>query len=284
MTNYNTNIFTERFAGLKIEESAKKLSVNEEINKGLNNYLNKIVTFIDLTTLEGSDTFDRVKALCDKAKKPSLDKNIPSVAAVCIYPRFIKFVKENLANTGINTASVSTSFPSGQVPLFLKLDEVKYCVDEGADEIDMVISRGEFLSGNYNFVADEISKIKELCAPANVHLKVILETGELKTFENIYLASVMAIDSGADFIKTSTGKMNPAATLEAAYIMLTAIKDYYEKTKKKIGFKPAGGIRKAEESISYLSLVKNILGDEWCNNKLFRIGASSLLDDVVNKL
>ncbi|MDD5360604.1 MAG: deoxyribose-phosphate aldolase [Ignavibacteria bacterium] len=276
----------------KIEDSIKKLdntdinailkelSTKEQLKKDVFN-VKRLITFLDLTTLEGNDTFEKVGVLCQKAIRSSENKDIPSVAAVCIYPRFIAKVKDLLKGTGIKTATVATSFPAGQVPLELKLAEVDYCIKQGADEVDMVISRGEFLSGNYELVYDEIFEISKLCKAGNVHLKVILETGELKTPGNIYAASKLAIEAGADFIKTSTGKINPAATLDAAYVMLTAIKEHFDSTGKKIGFKAAGGIRKTDEALAYASLVKNIVGDEWLKPELFRIGASSLLNDLV---
>jgi len=276
------------FADKNISDTASKLSFNKEISESKNDYIFKAISFIDLTTLEGNDTFDKVGILCDKAINPSKKKDVPYCAAICIYPRFVNYVSNKLADTNIKTATVATSFPSGQVPIELKLAEVKYCIDEGADEVDMVISRGEFLSNNYKLVSEEISQISELCKAGKdgkvVHLKVILETGELKTAENIYLASILAINAGADFIKTSTGKISPAATLEAAYVMLTVIKDHFEKTGIRIGFKPAGGIRTTDEAIQYISLVKNILGEEWLTPELFRIGASSLLNNLLEDL
>lgn len=276
------------FGETNISDTANKLSTNKKIIENKNDYLFKAISFIDLTTLEGSDTFEKVGLLCEKAINPSNTKDVSTCAAICIYPRFISYVSGKLKGTNIKTATVATSFPSGQVPLELKLQEVKYCIEEGADEIDMVISRGEFLSNNYKLVSDEINQISELCKKGKngktVHLKVILETGELKTTENIYLASVLAINAGADFIKTSTGKISPAATLEAAYVMLTVIKDHFEKTGKRIGFKPAGGIRTTDEALQYISLVKNILGDEWLTPELFRIGASSLLNNLLEDL
>lgn len=276
------------FDDVNIPDIANKLSFNKEVSDNKNDYISKAISFIDLTTLEGSDTFEKVRKLCGKAIKPSEEKTSPCCAAICIYPRFVDFVAHILFDTNIKTATVATSFPSGQVPLELKLAEVKYCIEQGADEIDMVISRGEFLSGNYEFVSDEISQISDLCKKGKngkpVHLKVILETGELKNTENIYLASVLAINAGADFIKTSTGKISPAATLEAAYVMLTVINDHFKKTGKKVGFKPAGGIRTTDEALQYISLVKNILGDDWLTPELFRIGASSLLDNLLQDL
>ncbi len=276
------------FADVNISDKANELSFSKEILKNKNEYIFKAISFIDLTTLEGSDTFEKVGNLCDKAINPSNEKEVPSCAAICIYPRFVDFVSNKLSGTNVKTATVATSFPSGQVPLELKLSEVKYCIEQGADEIDMVISRGEFLSGNYKFVSEEISRISDLCKEGKngkvVHLKVILETGELKTTENIYLASVLAINSGADFIKTSTGKISPAATLETAYVMLSVIKDHCKKTGKRIGFKPAGGIRTTDEALQYIALVKNILGDEWLTSEFFRIGASSLLNNLIEDL
>lgn len=276
------------FGNTNISDTASKLSSNNKISENKNDYIFKAISFIDLTTLEGNDTFEKVGLLCDKAINPSITKDVPTCAAICIYPKFINFVSNKLKNTNIKTATVATSFPSGQVPIELKLQEVKYCIEEGADEVDMVISRGEFLSSNYKLVSDEIAQIRDLCKAGkegkSVHLKVILETGELKTTENIYLASVLAINAGADFIKTSTGKISPAATPEAAYVMLTVIKDHFEKTGKRIGFKPAGGIRTTDEALQYMSLVKNILGDEWLTPTLFRIGASSLLNNLLEDL
>lgn len=268
-----------------IKTKAEIFAKNAEISNEIKVYAKKCVSFIDLTTLEGSDTFEKVRILCDKGMKPSVIPGL-SCAAICIYPRFISFTKNKLKGSGLKTASVATSFPSGQVPLDLKLQEVKYCIEQGAEEIDMVILRGEFLSGNYELVKDEIRQIKGLCNSSKhpVHLKVILETGELKTNENIYNASVLAIEGGADFIKTSTGKINPAATIESAYVMLMAIKEHYENTGKRVGFKPAGGIRTTEEALQYVSLVKNVVGNEWLKPELFRIGASSLLDNLLKDI
>ncbi|MFA7361681.1 MAG: deoxyribose-phosphate aldolase [Candidatus Kapaibacterium sp.] len=278
--------FKELFGSdTEIKTKADISSKNAEVTENKIDYARKCVSFIDLTTLEGSDTFEKVGNLCEKGRRPS-DLQEVSCAAICIYPRFISFTKDKLKGSGLKTASVATSFPSGQVPLDLKLQEVKYCIEQGADEIDMVISRGEFLSGNYELVSDEIKQIKGLCKSEgnHVHLKVILETGELKTYENIYKASVLAIEAGADFIKTSTGKISPAATLEAAYVMLNVIKEHYKNTGVKIGFKPAGGIRTTDEALQYVSLVKNVLGDEWLKPELFRIGASSLLDNLLKDI
>lgn len=281
MKSYNDLLRSDN----NIKTTTELLAKNDEVNKDRRDYAIKSISLIDLTTLEGSDTFEKVGNLCEKGIKPSNLIDV-SCAAICIYPRFINYTKDKLKGSGVKTATVATSFPSGQVPLDLKLLEVKYCIEQGAEEIDMVISRGEFLTGNFGLVSDEIKQIKSLCTSGgkHVHLKVILETGELKTYENIYKASVLAIDAGADFIKTSTGKISPAATLETAYIMLNVIKEHYKNTGVKIGFKPAGGIRTTDEALQYVSLVKNILGDEWLSPDLFRIGASSLLDNLLKDL
>jgi deoxyribose-phosphate aldolase len=242
-----------------------------------------ILHIIDLTTLEGADTQQKVIQLCEKAKSFSAKgKDIPNVAAVCVYPTLVKTAKENLIGTNINVASVAGAFPSGQSPLNIKLAEIKYAIDEGADEIDMVISRGKFLEGEYNIVFDEIAAIKDLCK--SVHLKVILETGELGTLTNIRRASEIAMHAGGDFIKTSTGKISPAAAPEAVYVMLQAINDFHAETGKKVGIKPAGGISEPENAIYYLKLVNSILGNEWMNNSLFRLGASRLADKVFEKI
>lgn len=237
------------------------------------------VSMIDLTTLEGKDSEGKVTALCRKAIRPIEDTEIPNVAAVCVYPNMVKTAKSALLGSSVKVASVATSFPSGQSPLKLKTEEVKKTVAFGADEIDMVISRGEFLEGNYQFVYDEIMAVKEACGEA--HLKVILETGELETFDNVRKASILAMYAGADFIKTSTGKVQPAATLPVTLVMLEAIRDYYNETGIKIGMKPAGGIRTTNDAISYLCLVKETLGDKWLTPDLFRLGASTLLNDLL---
>ena len=235
---------------------------------------------IDLTTLEGKDSKGKVHAMCRKAIKPlEKDDTIPHVAAVCVYPSLIKFAKEIVAGSGVKVASVATSFPSGQSPLKIRIEEAKMAVSLGADEVDMVISRGEFLSGNYEYTFREVSEMKNACE--DVHLKVILETGELETYDNVRKASLIAMMAGADFIKTSTGKVQPAATLPVTLVMLEAIRDFYNETGKMIGMKPAGGIRNTKEAISYLVLVKETLGDAWLTPDLFRIGASSLLNDLL---
>ncbi|HXH88961.1 MAG TPA: deoxyribose-phosphate aldolase [Gaiellaceae bacterium] len=238
------------------------------------------IRMMDLTTLEGADTPGKVAALCSKAVRPDpVDATIPSVAAVCVYPNLVPTAVARLRGTSVRVASVATGFPSGQVPLEAKLDEVRWVVNEGADEVDMVIDRGAFLSGRYAKVYDEIVKIKEACGDA--HLKVILETGELGTYDNVRRASLLAMAAGADFIKTSTGKISPAATLPVTLCMLEAIRDVHDETGRVIGMKPAGGIRSAKQAIHYLVVLHETLGLEWMTPDLFRFGASSLLNDVL---
>lgn len=243
--------------------------------------LKLILSCLDLTTLEGTDHDKKVTLLCKKARSFE-NSGLPNVAAVCVYPNFARLVRNNLDGSGVNTACVAGAFPSGQSSLKIRLEEVKYAVDEGAQEIDMVISRGRFLQGDHAYIIEEVTRIKEACGSA--HLKVILETGELGSLENIRKASEMAITAGADFIKTSTGKIQPAATPEAVYVMLEAIRDHYNNTGKRIGIKPAGGIAEPSQAILYANLVEHILGREWLNNRLFRIGASRLADNVFNAL
>jgi deoxyribose-phosphate aldolase len=238
---------------------------------------------MDLTTLEGSDTPGKVAALCSKAVRPDpTDANIPSVAAVCVYPNLVPTAVERLRGTGVKVASVATAFPSGQSPLEVKLDETRWVVEQGADEVDMVIDRGAFLSGRYAKVYDEIVRVKEACGDA--HLKVILETGELGTYDNVRRASLLAMAAGADFIKTSTGKLSSAATLPVALVMLEAIRDVHDETGRIVGFKPAGGIRASKQAIQQLVLVHETLGPEWLTPDLYRQGASSLLNDVLMQI
>ena len=242
--------------------------------------LDLALRMMDLTTLEGSDSDGKVRQLCNKALRPYTElPNIPSVAAVCVYPNRVALAKNILKNSSISVASVSTAFPSGMSSLQIKLDDTKYAVSEGADEIDMVISRGAFLSGEYTKVYDEIAQIKQACGSA--HLKVILETGELGSLENIRMASDLAMKAGADFIKTSTGKISPAASMPVVLVMLQAIRDNYNSTGVKVGMKPAGGIRSSKQAIQYLVMVKETLGIDWLNPSLFRFGASSLANDVL---
>lgn len=239
------------------------------------------LNMIDLTTLEGADTDEKVKQLCFKAHHLHDElPGLPTTAAVCVYPNFIKLAVNELKGTGVKVASVATAFPSGQSSAEIKLLDTKIAVDSGADEVDMVISRGKFHSGEYNFVFDEIAMIKEACGK-NVRLKVILETGEIGTLDKVRQASDIAMYAGADFIKTSTGKIKPAATLPVTLVMLEAIRDYYYKTGIMIGMKPAGGISNSKLALQYLLMVKETLGGKWLTNEYFRFGASSLANDVL---
>jgi len=241
------------------------------------------LSMVDLTTLEGADTPGKVRQLCTKAiHLHSGRKDLPMVAAVCVYPTMVRIARKTLEGTPIQVAAVATAFPSGMNPLAVKLEDTRYAVAEGAHEIDMVISRGDFLRGDYGRVADEIEQVKEACG--KVHLKVILETGELGTLDRVRLASDIAMQSGADFIKTSTGKIQPAATPEVVLVMLLAISDFYRKTGKKIGMKPAGGIANAKAALNLLIMVREILGPAWLTPDLFRIGASKLPNDMLMQL
>jgi deoxyribose-phosphate aldolase len=241
------------------------------------------LSMIDLTTLEGQDTPGKVTQLCRKAvhlhdARPGL----PHVAAVCVYPTMVGVARRALGNTDIKVASVATAFPSGMAPLAIKLEETRIAVDEGADEIDMVIARGAFLQGDYQRVFDEIVAVKEACGPA--HLKVILETGELGTLDRVRRASVLAIHAGADFIKTSTGKIQPAATMPVTLVMLQAIRDHFRATGCMVGMKPAGGIARAKQAIQYLVMLRETLGEAWLTPLRFRFGASSLANDLLMQI
>jgi deoxyribose-phosphate aldolase len=238
------------------------------------------IRMIDLTTLEGADTPGKVRTLCAKARRPDpTDPSCPPVAAVCVYPSMVPTAVEELRGTGIHVASVATAFPSGQAPLDVKLADTRAAVADGADEIDMVINRGAFLAGNYLRVFDEIVAVKEASGPA--HLKVILETGELVTYDNVRRASWLAMLAGADFIKTSTGKVTPAATLPVTLIMVEAVRDFRDATGRQVGVKPAGGIRTSKDAIKYLVMVNETAGDDWLSPDWFRFGASSLLNDLL---
>ena len=241
------------------------------------------LSMIDLTTLEGADTDNKVKQMCYKARHLHDDyPNLPTVAAVCVYPNFVETAVNQLKGSEVKVASVSTAFPSGHSSLEIKLEDTKIAVESGADEVDMVISRGRFHKGDYGYVFDEIAAVKNVCGKAR--LKVILETGELGTFDKIRKASDIAIYAGADFIKTSTGKIQPAATLPVTLVMLEAIKDYYYSSGKMVGMKPAGGISNAKLALQYLVLVKETLGNRWLTNSWFRFGASSLANDILMQL
>jgi deoxyribose-phosphate aldolase len=245
--------------------------------------LDLAIRMMDLTTLEGADTPGKVAALASKGVRPDpSDPGVPSVAAICVYPNLVPAALERVGGTGVKVASVATAFPSGQAPLDVKLMEVRDVVEMGADEIDMVIDRGAFLAGRYAKVYDEIVQVKEACADA--HLKVILEVGELGTYDNVRRASLLAMAAGADFIKTSTGKLPAAATLPVTLVMLEAIRDVYEETGRMVGMKPAGGIRVAKQAVQYLVQLHETLGVDWMTPDLYRIGASSLLNDVLMQL
>ena len=242
------------------------------------------VSMMDLTTLEGKDTPGKVAHLCCKALQPVDPKyGVPPCGAVCVYPSMVRHARKFLgAESPVKGASVATGFPSGQYPLRTRLEEVRRAVGDGADEIDMVIDRGTFLMGGHAVVFDEISAVKEACGPA--HLKVILETGELVTYDNVRVASDLAMEAGADFIKTSTGKVSPAATMPVTLVMLEAIRDYFHATGIRIGMKPAGGIRNSRQALAYLVMVKETLGDDWLTPDLFRFGASTLVNDVLMQI
>lgn len=245
--------------------------------------LKLILSMIDLTTLEGQDTPGKVRQLCQKAiHLHAAMPGLPHVAAICVYPTMVSVAKESLAGHDINIASVATAFPSGMSTLSVKLDDTRMAVDAGATEIDMVISRGAFLAGDYRYVFDEIAAVKEACGDAR--LKVILETGELGTLDRIRKASMLAIHAGADFIKTSTGKIVPAATMQVTLVMLQAIRDFYYETGKMIGMKPAGGISTAKLAVHYLVMLRETLGNAWMTPEWFRFGASSLANDVLMQL
>lgn len=266
-----------------VEERVARFQTRSIKNESKLLGLKLALNMIDLTTLEGKDTPGKVKQMCYKARHlHDVHPGLPTVAAVCVYPSMVRIAKKEVDGSGVKVASVSTAFPSGQAPLDVKIRDTHFAVDEGADEIDMVISRGKFLTGEYNYVFDEIATIKEACGKAR--LKVILETGELATLDNVRLASEIAIHAGADFIKTSTGKIQPAATMQVTYTMLMAIRDHYDKTGVMIGMKPAGGISTSKLALHNLVMVKEILGSAWLNNEWFRFGASSLANDVLMQI
>ena len=266
--------------------------INQEVNRILRSVnsdldrktiLTSVMGIIDLTTLEGSDTDQKVVDMCRKGMGiEELSLGLPNVAAVCVYPTLVGTARKALEGSRLRVAAVAGAFPAGQSPIHIKVEEVKYTVGEGADEIDMVISRGKFLEGEYNLVFDEIAAIKEACGDA--HLKVILETGELQTPTLIRRASDIAIAAGADFIKTSTGKIQPAATEVSMLIMLQAISDHYRETGKMVGIKPAGGISDNDKAIHYYTLTSEVLGNDWLSKDLFRIGASRLVDAVIEEV
>jgi deoxyribose-phosphate aldolase len=282
ITKYNKEI-SPAIDQIGVEERVSRFTKRSVKNESKLEALVLALSMLDLTTLDAKDTPGKVKQLCAKAIRPyEAMPDLPSAAAVCVYPTMVKIAKQALGNSGVKVASVSTAFPSGMSTRKVKLEETKFAVNEGADEIDMVISRGHFLAGEYNYVFDEIAAIKEVCGEA--HLKVILETGELSTYDNVRIASDLAMYAGADFIKTSTGKIQPAATLPVTLVMLEAIRDFYYREGKMIGMKPAGGIATSKLAIQYLVMVKETLGEAWLSPDWFRFGASSLANDLLMQI
>lgn len=266
-----------------VEERVARLTKRSVKKESKYQALLMAMSMLDLTTLEARDTPGKVRQLCIKAMHPHESMpEIPAVAAVCVYPNLVSVAKETLRGSNVKVAAVATAFPSGMSSRKVKLEETRWAVGEGADEIDMVISRGHFLRGEYAFVFDEIAAVKEACGKA--HLKVILETGELSTYDNIRLASDIAMAAGADFIKTSTGKVQPAATLPVTLVMLEAIRDYYYATGRMVGMKPAGGIATSKLALQYLVTVRETLGQAWLDPDWFRFGASSLANDLLMQI
>lgn len=266
-----------------VEERVARLNSRSIKKESKLHALKLLMSMLDLTTLDSKDTPGKVRQLCAKALRPHETlPDIPSVAAVCVYPNLIQVACQALKGSSVKVAAVATAFPSGMSSLQFRLDETRWAVSEGADEIDMVISRGKFLAGEYQAVSDEIAAVKE--ASGSAHLKVILETGELSTLDQIRKASELAMNAGADFIKTSTGKIQPAATLPVTLVMLEAIRDHYYRTGRKVGMKPAGGISTAKLALQYLVMVKETLGSDWLTPELFRLGASSLANDLLRQI
>ncbi len=276
-------------------ERYKSAPLTKDVDKGIELILNnsdelynvetlkRIFGFIDLTTLNSTDTVAKAKSFCDNVNGFSNKfSGLPNVAAICVYPALVPHIKKYLKTEGVNIASVVGGFPASQTYIEIKTAESEQAVKHGANEADMVISIGSFFEKDYEKVYNEVASIKK--AIDDKHLKVILESGALNTIENIWNASLISMEAGGDFIKTSTGKMSPAATIEAAFVMCSAIKEYNNKTGKKIGFKPAGGISTGKEAIKYFAIVKSILGDEWLNSKYFRFGASSLANNILSEI
>ena len=267
-----------------LEERAAALATRSIKREAKVFALDLAIRMMDLTTLEGADTPGKVAALSSKGIRPDpSDPNIPSVAAICVYPNLVPYALERTRGTSVKVAAVATAFPSGQSPIDVKLAEVRDVVDAGAHEVDMVIDRGAFLSGRYAQVYDEIVRVKEICA-GHAHLKVILETGELGTYDNVRRASLLAIAGGADFIKTSTGKLPTSATLPVALCMLEVIRDVHEETGRVVGMKVAGGIRQSKQAVQFLVQVHETLGLAWLTPDRYRIGASTLLNDVLMQI
>ena len=279
----------KEFKNIKVDKVGIEDRINRITKRSLKREsklkgLEMILSMIDLTTLEGMDTVKKVEQLCYKATHlHNQFPNLPSVAAVCVYPNMVRIASNSLKESDVLVASVATAFPSGNATLQIKINDTKEAIENGANEVDMVISRGKFHSGEYNYVFDEIAAIKDVCGE-NSRLKVILETGELGDYDHIRMASEIAINAGADFIKTSTGKISPAATLPITLVMLEAIKDHYYNTGKMDGMKPAGGISNAKLALQYLMLVKETLGNLWLDKHWFRFGASSLANDVLMQI
>jgi len=276
-------ISTTTIDQINVEERVARLNARSIKKESKVAGLKLALSMIDLTTLEGKDSAGKVKQLCYKAMHLNDEMpGLPTVAAICVYPTLVRVAKKALSGSKVKVAAVATAFPSGLAPRSVKIADTKYAVREGADEIDMVISRGKFLQGEYDYVYDEIAAVKEACGEA--HLKVILETGELSTLDNVRLASEIAMKAGGDFIKTSTGKVQPAATLPVTLVMLEAIRDYYYATGKMIGMKPAGGIANAKQALQYLVMVKETLGNKWLSPDWFRFGASRIANDILMQL
>jgi deoxyribose-phosphate aldolase len=266
-----------------VEERVARLNSRSIKKESKVQALKLALSMIDQTTLEGSDSPGKVRQMCYKALHVhDALPGLPHVAAVCVYPTMVRVAKEELKGSGIKVAAVATAFPSGQADHDTKIQDLRYAIGEGADEVDMVISRGAYLRGEYNYVYDEIAEFKQICG--DVHLKVILETGELGTLDRVRHASDLALAAGGDFIKTSTGKVQPAATPTVTLVMLEAVRDFYLRTGQKRGMKPAGGIKTAKQAIQYLVMVNETLGPEWLTPDLFRFGASTLTNDIVMQL
>ena len=266
-----------------IEERAARFRARSIKKDAKLHALRTVLSMVDLTTLEGRDTPGKVRQLCHKAMRPhDALPDLPRVAAICVYPTLVGVAREALGKSGIRVASVATAFPSGLNDLEARLEEVRRAVEAGADEVDMVISRGRFLAGEHCYTFDEVAAVKEACGAA--HLKVILETGELVTYDNVRLASDIAMEAGADFIKTSTGKVQPAATMPVTLVMLQAIRDFHRRTGRRIGMKPAGGISDAKLAVHYLVMLRETLGQDWLTPNLFRFGASRLANDVLMQI
>ena len=283
VTNFPDRRLSPMIDQVGVEERAARFCTRSIKKESKLSALKLAVTMLDVTTLEGADSTGKVRQMCGKALRPLPgDDTVGPAAAVCVYPRMVKVAAKAVADSGVKVAAVATAFPSGQMRLKERLGEIKYAVGQGADEIDMVISRGQFLQGEYNAIFDEIASCKDACGKA--HLKVILETGELATYDQVRWASDIAMAAGGDFIKTSTGKVSPAATLPVTLVMLQAIDDFYEETGRMVGMKPAGGISNAKLALQYLVMVKEVLGKKWLTNEWFRFGASSLTNDLLMQI